>query len=83
MDDFKERLTRMETTLNRIDNQLFGNGQPGLLEKLNTRIVILEAKKSELQGSIGTLKILATIGPLVAGGLISVVEYMLHTKYFK
>jgi len=34
----KERLARVETTLMNIDKRLFGNGQPGHIDQIHTRI---------------------------------------------
>jgi hypothetical protein len=37
-----EKLAVIEETLNRMDEQLFGNGQPGVIEKMSSRISRLE-----------------------------------------
>lgn len=62
-----EILISMKTTLERMDHELFGNGQPGRLKELDTKIQDLDDKvedherfKSYIKGSFATLSLIIT-----------------------
>jgi hypothetical protein len=54
-------LERFEQTLDRFDHKLFGNGQPGEITVLNSRIGVLENFKSYIKGGFATLGALVTL----------------------
>jgi len=67
-----ETLTEIKTTLERIDHQLFGNGQPGELAVLKTRLNLIEEFRSTIKGALGALAALITfIGGATLWHLIS------------
>ncbi len=64
-----ERLAAIETSLETLSHYLMGNGQKGVIEKMDDRISILEQFRWQFAGGFA----------LIAGGL-AVVELILHLK---
>lgn len=56
--DTPERLIRIETIVTTLQTRLLGNGQPGELQKLQMRMVDLEAFKSYTKGGMAALSLL-------------------------
>lgn len=53
-----ERLKNLDTTVNRFEKRLFGNGTPGELSKLDARTTAIEKLVWKIQG-FGMLLIIA------------------------
>ncbi len=49
------QLARVETVLLRMEERLFGNGQPGVIEKLDRRVGDLEDSEAKGKGALGLL----------------------------
>ena len=59
-----ERLAVIETKLDNISETLLGNGQPGAIDKLNTRVEGLEKDVAEAKGAylVGSTLMSALVG---------------------
>lgn len=57
----EETLKNFEASFTKLDHQLFGNGQPGKLSVLDTRLSVLEDYKSTIKGAFATLGGLVTL----------------------
>lgn len=56
-------LEKFDETLTRLDHQLFGNGQPGMITIINQRLGNLEDSKSKVKGALATLAaIISAVG---------------------
>ncbi len=55
----KERLTEIETILGRMEQRLFGNGQPGELSGIKARVTELEKLRWQLIGGAAVVVALA------------------------
>lgn len=62
-----ERLVRIETTLEVLKTRLLGNGQPGDLQKFDTRIDNLEESRSRVRGALWAIGLTITT---LTGGLL-------------
>ena len=51
-------LTEIKTTVERMDHELFGNGQPGQLATIKSRIEVIEEFKSVIKGALATFGVL-------------------------
>ena len=56
-----ERLTRIEALMDTINKALFGNGQPGHIDKTDQRLSRLEKAMYMALGAYGLLEILHTL----------------------
>jgi len=56
--EIEVRLGQIETIMKRMDHALFGNGQPGELNRVNARIAALEEFKWRAVGALGLAVIL-------------------------
>ena len=65
------KLASIESTLDRIDHELFGNGQPGRLKEIEVRIEELEEVHDQSRGALWVLRIL--VGAL---GLFDIVHWI-------
>lgn len=54
-------LERFDQTLDRFDHRLFGNGQPGEITELGSRLGVLENFKSYIKGGFAALGGLVTL----------------------
>ena len=54
-------LERFDKTLEAFDHKLFGNGQPGQISTLDSRMGVLENFKSYIKGGFATLGGLVTL----------------------
>jgi len=54
----ESRLTKIETVLDRLDHYLLGNGQPGELTRIHTRLDSLEEFKWRAVGALGVAVLL-------------------------
>lgn len=71
-EDLAIMIARLETTLTRIDHILFGNGQPGELDKMQKRIKVTEEFRSSIRGALAVLTFLMTIfGGMVVTHIIN------------
>ncbi len=60
-------LNTMKTTLDRIDHELLGNGQPGRVAKIETRLTDIEQFEFQAKGVIAGLGVVITaVGAFVA-----------------
>lgn len=64
-----ERLSAIEVTLEHMDRRLFGNGQPGELERLAMRVSQLETHSWKIAGAMGLA--LFVLNFLTGSGLLS------------
>ncbi len=60
--DFQQAqsIARIETLVGQMHDRLFGNGQPGALDKLDARLNKIEAIKAQSQGALYVLYALVT-----------------------
>lgn len=61
------RLSVIEEVLERIEHALFGNGQPGALSVINSRLTALEESKWKLAGALSAIVILFEVLKFVKG----------------
>lgn len=54
-------LERFDKTLDAFDHKLFGNGQPGAITALGSRMSVLENFKSYIKGGFATLSGIVTL----------------------
>lgn len=71
--EIRERLARIETTLQRIDHDLLGNGQPGAIKRHEDRIQSLETSRHRFMGGVTAMS-------LVAGFVADSVRHMFGGK---
>jgi hypothetical protein len=55
------QIARMDQTLQRIDHELFGNGQPGRLQRGEDRIAVLEDRASFSRGVMWAVGLVVTL----------------------
>lgn len=59
MDTNDELLIRIDQTVSDMHERLFGNGQPGIVQKYDERIRELELDKAKTSGAVRVFKYLA------------------------
>ena len=62
----RDLLIEVATIVRKMDQRLFGNGQPGEIDKMNREIRSLSSYRNRLVGAIGTVTFLL----LVFGGVL-------------
>lgn len=68
--DMAERLMRIETIVERLESRLLGNGQPGELDLMRTRLYMLEKLEAKGRGALWIVGLI--ISALTGGGLIHI-----------
>jgi hypothetical protein len=66
-EEIATRLTAIETVLGRMEHRLFGNGQPGELSLIHSRLDEVEETHATAKGAFAVLSFLIT---LIGGGEI-------------
>ena len=56
-----ERLGRIDERLERLEHELLGNGQPGVVQRIESRLRSLEGWRAMLAGAITLLTLAATL----------------------
>lgn len=59
-------LAEVKTIVTDMHHRLFGNGQPGIIATMESRLDELEAQKHRVEGAVKFLKFAAVITPIVA-----------------
>ncbi len=70
-----QSLAKIESRTEEMHTRLFGNGQPGIVEKYDKRLDAIEGDHNKFMGVVKFLKYAATVGPI----LIAVTEFVVHT----
>jgi hypothetical protein len=59
MKEIGERLARIETIVERLDHQMLGNGQPGVIAQHDARLTSLETSRAKLAGGVTAVSLVA------------------------
>ena len=75
-------ITRLQSDVARLEHKLFGNGQPGVLDKMERRLTEIESTMAfrfeRVEARIGRLiTIVAVLGATAGGGAVSVANSLL------
>jgi len=70
-----QSVAKIESRTEEMHVRLFGNGQPGIVEKYDKRLDSIEEDHQKFVGIVKFLKYAAAIGPI----LIATVEFVIHT----
>lgn len=66
-DERNDTLVSIQTTVEDMHHRLFGNGQPGIIDRFDARIKDLEAQKSRVLGAVTLIKYSAGLTPMIVG----------------
>lgn len=66
--EIAERLATIETIVTRLESRLLGNGQPGELYTINTRLDSLEDTQAKARGALWIISAVVTF--ITSGGLL-------------